>query len=268
VPGALLLALLAFGLRRRKVAVTLVVVAVSLGAVMLPRYVVDEQPQADGPQVRLMAANLNEGQADAETIVNAVRDHAVDVLNLPELSRDAVTALDAAGLAAELPHRVFDPGAGGNGSGIAARYPLRQIALVESSYLAMPSVVVDLPGREDIEVVAVHVLPPMPSNTEIWRRELAGLPDPAPHVRVRVLAGDFNATFDHAAFRGLIGRGYVDAAEQTGSGLVPTWTTGVSGPPVTLDHVLVDGRCAVRDYAVLDVPGTDHDAVFAEIVLP
>jgi endonuclease/exonuclease/phosphatase family metal-dependent hydrolase len=35
-----------------------------------------------------------------------------------------------------------------------------------------------------------------------------------------------------------------------------------------LDHVLVDKRAAVQDYRVLDVPGTDHRAVYAEVRLP
>ena len=33
---------------------------------------------------------------------------------------------------------------------------------------------------------------------------------------MRILAGDFNATLDHAELRRLIGRGYHDAAEQAG----------------------------------------------------
>jgi endonuclease/exonuclease/phosphatase family metal-dependent hydrolase len=81
-----------------------------------------------------------------------------------------------------------------------------------------------------------------------------------------VLAGDFNATFDHAAFRGVLDHGYTDAAEQTGRGLTPTWAGW--GPPITIDHVLVDNRCAVRDYSVLDLPGSDHNAVLADLQLP
>jgi endonuclease/exonuclease/phosphatase family metal-dependent hydrolase len=36
---------------------------------------------------------------------------------------------------------------------------------------------------------------------------------------------------------------------------------------VTIDHVLVDRRCVVEQYQVLDVPGSDHHAVFAEFFL-
>lgn len=266
--GAFLVGLVALALHRRILAAMLVVIALSLSILLLPRYFSDGQPAARGQHLVLMSANLNIGQADAATVVSTVRERRVDVLSLPELTSAAISSLDAAGLAAELPYRVFDPGVGGDGSGIAARYPLRQIVLVESSTLSQPSAVVDLDGPKDIEVVAIHVQSPVHGSAEIWRRELADLPMPTPDVRVRILAGDFNATFDHAAFRGLIDRGYADAAEQTGLGLVPTWWSGGSGMPITIDHILVDGRCAVLAYEVVDLPGSDHDAVVAEIVLP
>jgi endonuclease/exonuclease/phosphatase family metal-dependent hydrolase len=37
---------------------------------------------------------------------------------------------------------------------------------------------------------------------------------------------------------------------------------------VTLDHVLADHRIAVTGFRVFDVPGSDHDAVYAELTLP
>jgi endonuclease/exonuclease/phosphatase family metal-dependent hydrolase len=83
-----------------------------------------------------------------------------------------------------------------------------------------------------------------------------------------VLAGDFNATLDHAPFRQLLRLGYADAALQAGNALAPTW--GPLGRPavITIDHVLVDRRCAVLASSVHAVPGTDHRAVYAEVQLP
>ena len=85
---------------------------------------------------------------------------------------------------------------------------------------------------------------------------------------LRVLAGDFNATLDHDALRGLIARGYVDAADATGSGLKPTWPVGKRPPGITIDHVLVDRRIAVRSYGVHEVRGSDHRAIVAELRVP
>jgi endonuclease/exonuclease/phosphatase (EEP) superfamily protein YafD len=38
--------------------------------------------------------------------------------------------------------------------------------------------------------------------------------------------------------------------------------------PVTIDHVLADERCGVRELEVIPLPGGDHRAVLAELVLP
>jgi len=267
--AGLLITLITFGVGRRLLAVVLLVVTLSLGALMTPRILSEEQPQAEGDHVRIMTANLRLGHGDARTIVDLVRGQQVDVLALPELTPDAVSALDRAGLADALPYRVFDARPGGDGSGIAAKVPLRQIILIESSILSQPSVVVDRPGNDDFEVTAVHIQPPLEAeDVNTWRRELAQLPQAAPRERVRVLAGDFNASLDHAAFRAIVDRGYSDAGEEAGEGMTPTWADWPLGPPLTIDHILADVRCAISSYAVFDLPGSDHNAIMAEIVLP
>ena len=50
-----------------------------------------------------------------------------------------------------------------------------------------------------------------------WTADLAALPRPEPGV-LRVLAGDFNASLDHAALPAVLGRGYTDAAPRGGPG--------------------------------------------------
>jgi endonuclease/exonuclease/phosphatase family metal-dependent hydrolase len=97
-----------------------------------------------------------------------------------------------------------------------------------------------------------------------WRKELGDLPAPA--SKPRILAGDFNATLDHVAFRDVLSRGYNDAAVQVGNGLASTW--GLPGAWCALDHVLVDRESAVLGHSVHIVPGSDHRAVYAEVQLP
>jgi endonuclease/exonuclease/phosphatase family metal-dependent hydrolase len=53
-----------------------------------------------------------------------------------------------------------------------------------------------------------------------------------------------------------------------GRGLVPTWSPWGSPALVTIDHVLVDPRCEVREFSVHPLPGSDHRAVYAEFRLP
>ncbi len=86
----------------------------------------------------------------------------------------------------------------------------------------------------------------------------------------RLLIGDFNATFDQAEFRDLVDRGYRDAGAATGKGLQPTWPSSEVFPwgLMTIDHVLADRRLGVAEYGVDGLPGSDHRAIHARLVLP
>lgn len=267
--GCFLLVLVTFLFKRRLLALFVLVIALALGALLGTRFFSEEQPQVDGPRLRVMAVNLYLGQADARTIVDLVRQQEIDILSMPELTPAAVSALDRAGLWEALPYRVFDDRPGGDGSGVAANVPLRKVTPMPDTVLASPSVIADMPGNDDVELTAVHMQPPLyDDDIPTWREELANLPKATPGDDVRILAGDFNASLDHVAFRDIIDRGYADAGDETGKGLESTWSNLPSGPPLTIDHIVVDARCAISSYAVHDVPGSDHNAIIAEVVLP
>ena len=269
VAFAVMLTFVTLLLRRWFLGLVVLVVTLSLSSLLGPRFLAEEQPAAKGQHLRIMAANLRAGLADAHTLVDLVRKHKVDVLTMPELTPNAVSALDRAGLSELLPYHVFDDRPGGGGSGIASKLPLRQIVLVEDSTLSQPSAVVDLPGNDDIEVTAVHVQPPLTGpDARTWREELNELPKSTTDKRPRILAGDFNATLDHVAFRDLVDHGYADAAEETGEGMLATWSSWPTGPPLTIDHIVADTRCAISSFAVYDLPNSDHRAIMAEVVLP
>lgn len=262
--AGLLLGILALMLRHWWIGVTVVAVAVALAAVLVPRLVPVPAPVASGRQVRIMAANLYLGRADAKSIVELVREHNVDVLNLEELTPRAVEEFDRAGLFEVLPYRVLEPESEGAGSGIVSRYPMKALSLAGPSLIAQPSARVDLGGAA-VEVVAVHPIPPT-TSVPTWKKEIGGLPPP--DKTIRILAGDFNATLDHATFRRLLKSGYADSGERLGQGFVPTWPSRGWPPPVTIDHVVVDPRVAVTGYAVFGLAGSDHRAVYAQLTLP
>ncbi|MFD7652766.1 endonuclease/exonuclease/phosphatase family protein [Actinosynnema sp. NPDC059797] len=268
VAGAVL-GVVALLLRRWGVAVVTLSLAAVLVAAVAPRAFPDSRPAGVGRQVTVMASNFLVGTADAEVVVDLVRRHRVDVLAMQELTPEMVGDLDRAGLGLVLPHRHLLDEPGGSGSGIASRYPLAPRELTAPSSLRQAGALVDLPGA-DLEVVSVHPLPPVVyAGPETWQRDMAGLPERDLGGPVRVLAGDFNATLDHVALRRLLSSGYVDAADQVGEGLTPTWPAGALWPPpVTIDHVLVDGRCPVDSFEVVNVPGTDHRAVVSRFVVP
>jgi endonuclease/exonuclease/phosphatase family metal-dependent hydrolase len=103
-----------------------------------------------------------------------------------------------------------------------------------------------------------------------WRADLEAEPRPDASGPPRILLGDFNATLDHQPLRALIARGYRDAADVEGVGLIGTWGPydGDPIPPVTIDHVLVDERIGVRDVRVHGVARSDHRAVIAALTVP
>ncbi|WP_147312220.1 endonuclease/exonuclease/phosphatase family protein [Thermomonospora umbrina] len=259
-------------LRHRWALLASALVAAALVAPMLPRAMAGGQPAAQGPTVRVLTANLLFGQARPERVLQLVRRHDVDVLSLQELTPQAVAGLEAAGLTRLLPYKVIDPRTGAAGTGLYARHPLRALPAPPGTVMAMPRAEFSLPGGRTVEVTAVHPPPPISrAAVRHWRHDLRALPSSSGgrDGRVRILAGDYNATLDHAHLRRVLSRGYADAADRTGGGLIPTW--GVSAgarTPLTIDHILVDRRCAVRDLKVYDIAGSDHRAVFADVRLP
>ena len=265
----------ALGLRlagRRGPAAAAALAATALGLMVRPRRSPRPQPAAGGRVLRVLSANMFFGQGDAEVIVARVREAGADVLCLQELTADTVTRLKQAGLDELMPHTQLElrgskPSSAG--SGIYSRFPLGEGPAVEPSMMAQPTALLELPDGEEVELICVHPCAPGVrrwGGPTRWRAELGALPPPG--KLPRVLAGDFNATLDHAAFRDVLRLGYADAAQQTGNALAPTWGIPGKGALLPLDHVLVSPGCAVRAFSVHAVPFSDHCAVYAEVQLP
>ncbi|MEU8260666.1 endonuclease/exonuclease/phosphatase family protein [Micromonospora sp. NPDC048999] len=271
--GSLLPLGLALALRRRAAAVVAAAAALALIGAVAPRAVAGAQPAADGPTLRLLTANLLLGGAEPGRLVDLVRRHRVDVLAVQEFTPDIATELDRLGLADLLPYRMLNPEPGATGSGLYARFPLAESGIRRNQGFAFTQAygTLAVPGAPPVRVESVH--PASPYAVRVvpeWRTDLRGQPPATPQGQLSILAGDFNATLDHAPLRDLIATGYVDAADSAGAGLAGTWGPYDSDliPPVTIDHVLVDRRIAVRSVAVHPLPGSDHRTVFAELRLP
>lgn len=113
-------------------------------------------------------------------------------------------------------------------------------------------------------------MPPIPGQVDVWERELRGLRDvaTADPTAPTVLAGDFNASQDHAAFRRLLDSGLSDAARLGGAYRVPTWparTTPTFGAQI--DHVLVSRQFAADRPRFLDLADTDHRTLVVDLAL-
>ena len=270
VASAPLPILAALALRTWIVGAMALVSALLLAASVLPR-ALDGPQLAQGAQGRalvVMSSNMQIGDADADAIARLVREHRVDVLSLQELTPEAVARLDAAGIRRLLPARVLQARAIASGSGLMARRGLRRIGGDDPARHAQPEAAFALARGGALRIKVVHPVPPISGpGTAAWRRELRGLPGPSTGRVPRLLVGDFNATLDHRELRRLLKRGFYDAADATGDGLSTTWPVGGSLPMITIDHVLVPRAVRVRRVRVYEVPGSDHRAIIAELVL-
>jgi endonuclease/exonuclease/phosphatase family metal-dependent hydrolase len=272
--AAVLLTLIASVLRLWPAAAVAGAVAALFAVLILPRAFPADQSglPSNGPELRVMTANLFLGRADADSVVELVRDQDVDLLSLQELTPEENRVLEAAGLDRLLPERAVFAAPQSSGAALFSRWPLEHVTLIPGSgeRLAMPRARLRVPAAAPVEVVDVHPPPPTGSQqVSDWEQGLRKLPSADPQGTVRLLLGDFNATLDHQALRDVLDRGYTDAADAVGKGLTPTWPRGHLLPPtVTIDHVLVDERVRVRDVGIHDLPGSDHRSVTADLVLP
>ena len=248
------------------------VAGAALTAAVGPRAVPCRQPPAAGPVLRVLTANLLFGRAGADEVADLVGRQHADVLFVQELTDEAAARLQRAGLGDLLPHQVTQPKSHRTRGSIYARYPLRGGPPAAPPSAARCTARLDLPSGQSVELACIHAAPPKPAwspgATARWRSQLSALPGPGDSPRI--LAGDFNATLDHAQFRRLLRRGYLDAASEVGHGLSPTWgpRPGRRLALLAIDHVLTDRRCAVLTTSAHWLTGSDHRALYAELRLP
>jgi endonuclease/exonuclease/phosphatase (EEP) superfamily protein YafD len=271
--GVTIPALVAALSRRWLAAAVGVSTAAVLASCVLPRALPDRHPgPAEGVDLSVMTANMLEGNADPATIVGLVRGHDVAVLALQEFTPAAQSALQAAGLQGLMPYSSLRPEPDTTGSALYSRYPISAAGARRNRGGFLQAYgTIHPPGAGPLLVESAHPLAPYDLTVlPGWRSDLANQPRPDPAAPPRILLGDFNSTLDHQPLRALIARGYTDAADSAGAGLIGTWGPydGDPIPPVTIDHVLVDRRIGVRFARVHGLPGSDHRAIVAALVVP
>ncbi|MGW7367761.1 endonuclease/exonuclease/phosphatase family protein [Streptomyces sp. NPDC054841] len=268
VPAGLGLLLAAVARRRVLLAWALVLLAVT-GWYVRP-YGPEPKPPR-GPAVarlEVLTANVEFGQATPDLIA-AVRREKPDLVFVQECDRTCSDALATRIPRTDYPYRQVVEGEFASGSAILSVHPLEATAGIPSE-LAMPGAEALIGGRT-VRVQLAHPLPPVPGGLGPWREELgrvrawAADGEGAPTI----LAGDFNASQDHAAFRHVLDAGGLyDSARLAGAFRTPSWPATMPRPlGAQIDHVLVSDDFEVRDARFLDFSGTDHRALIVELAL-
>lgn len=245
--------------------------AVLLGLTAFVRPYGDDAPAPHGEplaRLRVLTANLEFGRA-TDGLLATLRRESPDLVAVQECDPErCAAALDSPAVRAAYPFRLLAGHGASEGSAVLSRFPLRTDGAVAGE-LAMPRASVTVQGHR-LRFQVAHPMPPLPASLTTWRTELGRLRDLAATrgPEPLVIAGDFNSSQDHAAFRAVLDTGLHDSAERTGSPRTPTWparTTPVLGAQI--DHVLVSGTLRPRAARFLDLPGTDHRALAVDLEL-
>lgn len=232
--------------------------------------------RADGPRLTVVAANLEQGVKDAAAQARALAAVDADVLLCVEHTSTTRAALTAAGVDERWPHQADDPDEGYFGSLVASRLPVTEARCLDIG--GRPAQVADVSvDGVVVRLVPVHTQAPIwDHDVAVWHSTIASnaavaASTPGPVV----LAGDWNATGGHRAFRRALRRhDLVDASVVRGHRFYPTWPIdkpmyGFTAPPLlTLDHVVVRATTEVVSLERIALPGTDHRALRAELRFP
>lgn len=232
-------------------------------------------PNTADNTARVMTFNVYKGRADAQSIVNTVRDERVEVLALQETTDDFVRSLEQAGISDYLPFSKVSSSDNHYGNGIWSATQLTSAVKdqVNSSSSYMPAGSVAFSGgAASIRFVSVHTTSPTAGTWTAWKRSLTELQQFAQTADTNtkyVFMGDFNATYDHAPFRNFLGSRFSDAARISGDGLTLTWPANRNHIPrlVSIDHIVLDRGISAGDTEVIKLPGSDHAALLSTIAI-
>jgi endonuclease/exonuclease/phosphatase (EEP) superfamily protein YafD len=242
----------------------------------------------DGPDaaasdsVTVLSWNTLGEVPDAATIADLALAEGADVVVLPEttapLGEEVAIAMREGGSPMWVHTQAFDDIAKARSTTILITPDLGEYAVVNEQFPGppgntntLPSVVADPVSGSGPRIVAVHAVAPIRWELRNWRSDLDWLAGQCAGDDV-IMAGDFTATLDHFAGRGIDGGDLgrcTDAAAQAGSAAVGTWPTrlpALLGSPI--DHVLATPGWQVEAFRViddLDDAGSDHRPIVATL---
>lgn len=234
--------------------------------------VTQSEPDTTDRYARIMTLNTKEGEADAGQIVRVVRSEHVEVLALQEVSHGLVQRLRAAGLESALPYSNVAKWSAHDNGGVNALWSAAPMTdttgdLIPIESSSIPASSIDF-GGVVVRFGSVHPFSPRPSNQGLWNRGLSTIGQLQGSEGKYVLMGDFNAIWDHASFRYLLGSRFLDSGERAGSGLHMTYPSnmkllGVIPVPAfsEIDHIVHDRGVVVGDLETRTVAGSDHKAL-------
>ena len=269
---ALLLALLMVLRRGWRIAAALVgVLALTGGALTAPRKFSDARPAPAGSRVlTIMVANVLGGGADAGDVAQVIRERKPDLVSLPEAQVDVreeiraqLQGLDYKGYTTQ-PVKAVE-----SATSVLVSSSLGAVGFDPEGGTAFGHIVVTGGTLGEIRLIVYHGFPPLPDAVTTWKQDLQVLRHWCSEDPPTIVAGDFNATLDHAEFRHALGGNCRSVAPAVGGGLVGTWPADQPAVVRTqIDHVVTTRQFQPGGFATYEIVGTDHRAVVATVAVP
>ncbi|MCA1683008.1 MAG: endonuclease/exonuclease/phosphatase family protein [Actinobacteria bacterium] len=219
---------------------------------------------------RIFSHNVLFTNTDMDGIAAEIAAADPDVVALQEVSVPNLAALEHTGLVARFPHRWLDARPDALGTAILSRLPLEGAERWPCAGLVMARATVVV-GDRRVRLYDVHTRAPFgPGAAAHWEEQLGVLAGVVREVQgPLVLAGDYNASSGHRAFRDLLAAGVADAHVAAGRWWATTWPHDLPAVPslARIDHVLVNRHVAVAAVAEGEGRGSDHQPVVADLVV-
>jgi endonuclease/exonuclease/phosphatase (EEP) superfamily protein YafD len=221
--------------------------------------------------LRLISANILFSNPDVGNLGRDLTATDADVILLQEVSMENFARLRMSGLFEAYPYQVWNDLRTIYSSAILSRLPITNEKAIDVAGQRMGQATIAT-AAGTVRLINVHTIAPeSASKTAQWRSQLVGLAQLRDgRFRAVIMAGDFNATSDHAPFVELTRSGLRDAFGEAGRGTGATWPQwkGPVMPLMRLDHVLVDDAVIVTSAEVQANRGSDHRRLAVDLVLP
>ncbi|MEU6140254.1 endonuclease/exonuclease/phosphatase family protein [Streptomyces sp. NPDC047081] len=264
VPAGLSLALALLARWRLGIVWSLLVLAV-LAWFIEPYGETDEPGGTPVAELKVLTSNVEFGRGTG-SLVPVIRARKPDIVFVEECEYTCQGTLRR-DFASTYPYRQAVVAGGSEGSVVLSRFPLKATGGVDGT-MGMPGAVADVRGH-DVRLQLAHPMPPLPGQVGVWKRELGRLREAAAATSTPlILAGDFNASQDHAAFRRILDTGVRDAARLAGHDRTPSWPARLTPAfGAQIDHVLVSKDFSASDARFIRLNDTDHRALLVNITL-
>ncbi len=271
VIGAIGLILVALVVRMWPVVLLNAVAVAGLVTVLMPVIGGSDRPVVDpaAPQLVVAVSNIYYENPSIDAAATALLDLDADVLGIVEYNPVAAAALEAQGVNVRYPYRSAMPRNDRTGIVLFSRLPIIESVVAPIGHQLGIIATIDVRGVAT-RIILVHPVPASSqSDVGLWSDDLRTIGRTAAESDLpTIVAGDFNASRWHPAFRHMLDWGLDDVHEQVGKGWSRSWPANRFFPPfVRIDHALVRNGAVGVDMLDIVVPGSDHRGYVATIAV-